>query len=155
MRKIGGLYNDLSVITDKVQVYFAKYNELPINKDVKYVITDSTIKKVIKNTSGTYDYEYYKNLKDLNFEFILKDKKLEYSKENLFNPNDASKNGDEMFESVYYEIDLKLLGNLSLKNATGKYIINENSKTVYYLNGLIIDDEEYNKLPIDYKEINL
>ena len=72
---------------------------------------------------------------------------------NAVNPND---------DSLYYEIDLKLLGNTRLAYGNKEfdendfYIVNNNSHTVYYYKGIKFKDEmHYTRKDIEYDYINL
>jgi len=67
------------------------------------------------------------------------------------NPNDS---GD------YYELDLELIGNLTLYNGAkvnpnDVYVINEETHTIYYPNGVTFEGETYYRLPGEYSVINL
>lgn len=67
------------------------------------------------------------------------------------NPNDNEN---------YYEIDLNVLENLSLNYGNKKskediYIINEQSHTIYYMQGVNYNNEKFYTRNLDYTEINL
>ena len=70
--------------------------------------------------------------------------------EEEINPND---------NNIYYEIDLNALENLSLNNnpndPTNIYVINEQSHTIYFPNGVIIEGIAYYRLPEEYSEIEI
>lgn len=146
MKKINGFYSDLRMITDKVQVYYAEHGKLPV-KNVSYIVMDSYIEKAVNGT-----YEEYANLESIQLDFILKDGETTYSLDNLYNPNDYDTSGDAP-ESVYYEVDLEKLSNLTLNNPNKRYLVNEQSKTIYCYEGIEINGEEFNKLPIKYKNV--
>lgn len=62
----------------------------------------------------------------------------------------------------YYEIDLNLLEGVSLNNmkdtatvGKDKYIIDEQSHTIYYQKGVIVKEETIHTIPFDYKAVNL
>lgn len=143
LKRINAFYSDLRVVTDEVQLYFAQHDKLPV-KDVCYTITEELIQKKIGE-----DYELYASLESANLGFILKEGKTDYSLDNLYNPNDYNPNLEEP-NSRYYEIDLSKFDNLTLNNPDGIYLVNENSKTVYYYTGVKIGGEVYNKLPLKY-----
>lgn len=70
---------------------------------------------------------------------------------NSINPNDDDK---------YYEIDLDKLENLSINYGKEKYsediyIINEKSHTVYYMQGIIYNNEKFYTRNLDYQEVDL
>ena len=145
VKKINGFYSDLRVITDKVQLYYAEHNKLPV-EDIFYIITETSIEK---NTDGSVDK--YSNLKKANLEFILKEDEITYSFDTLYNPNDYDANGD-VPKSVYYQIDLNKFDNLTLNNPDLIYLVNEQSKTVYCYEGVVVDENKYHKLPLEYIE---
>lgn len=82
---------------------------------------------------------------------IIQDKKIEF-KDKSINPND---------NDVYYEIDLSKLENLKLFYGDKKlgikdiYIINEQSHTIYYLNGCEHEGKNVYTREIDYEYVNL
>lgn len=68
-----------------------------------------------------------------------------YSSANVnYNPNNSG---------ILYKIDLGKLDNLSL-NYTDYYIDNQ-SHTIYFLNGINIEGELYYTTPIDYQKVDL
>ena len=143
VKDINRLYGDLRSITDEVQLYYAKHNKLPIVSDFAYRVTENN---VIKEENGIIkEYSY---INDAKLDFILEEDKTMFSKENLYNPNDFDDSG-EPGKAIYYQIDLSKFDNLTLNN-NGTYLVNEKSKTVYYYDGLKIDNETYHKLPLDY-----
>lgn len=69
------------------------------------------------------------------------------------NPND---------NDTYYIIDLSKLDNITLSYGKGQangdpdtYIINEQSRTVYYVLGIKIDNKSYHRAPGIYNEVNV
>ena len=72
------------------------------------------------------------------------------TEKNLYNPNDYDSTSGS---AIYKIVDVSLLDNISLDN-TGKYLVNEQSKTVYYLDGLKVDDKMYYTLPLSYTKID-
>ena len=67
------------------------------------------------------------------------------------NPNDNEK---------YYVINLELLGNITLNygkklNDNDVYIINEKSHTIYYPNGVAVDEKTYYRAKGEYTYVNI
>lgn len=119
IRNLNNMYNDIKILTDKVNIYYAKYNALPVLKD-KYTSIEQ-----IQN-------------------------------------RDANDNGN------YYVIDLEALDNITLRygkdytlfkngntNGLDVYIVNEQSHTVYYAKGMMIEDKVYYTIPTDSTKVNV
>ena len=68
------------------------------------------------------------------------------------NPNNNDK---------YYIIDVKKLDNLTLNNlkdtinSSDRYIVNEQSHTIYYQKGVLLDGKVYYTLPENYQKVEL
>ncbi len=81
----------------------------------------------------------------------VKDKKIEFS-ENSINPNDSE---------IYYEIDLDKIENLKIfygkkvENENDVYIINEQSHTIYYYQGIEYNGKTYYAKELDYEKVEL
>lgn len=107
---VNDMYTDIRALEDKINVYYAKYGDIPKAAKVTTAIPDA-IKSI--------------------------------------NPND----GED-----YYYIDLEKIDGLSLKYGTGdstdKYIINETSHTIYYLEGIESEGTLYYTIHRTYTEIN-
>ena len=68
------------------------------------------------------------------------------------NPNNY-KNGTM---TKFYVIDTSKLLNISLNNQeSGKYAINEQSHSVYYIDGVKVDDVTYYTIPKEYTNVDL
>ena len=68
-----------------------------------------------------------------------------YSQDNVnYNPNNSN---------TLYKIDLKKLGNLSLKNT--EYYIDSTSHTIYSLRGVKIEGKTYHTIPLSYEKVDL
>ena len=71
---------------------------------------------------------------------------------NSINPND---------NDIFYEIDLEKLENINLSYGNKKngnndiYIINEQSHTIYYLEGILYNNERIYTKKVDYKYVDL
>lgn len=82
---------------------------------------------------------------------IKKDNEI-YFKDNSINPNDSEK---------YYEIDLDKIENIKLNYGKKLYgdndifIINEQSHTIYYYNGIEYNRKKYYTREIEYKKIDI
>ena len=145
VKKINQLYSDLRELTDAIQIYYIKHAKLPVTKE-KYIVSSESIKKINEDDSE----KSYKSIQEADLEFILGTGDV-FSYENLYNPNDYDIDGDYA-KAVYSIIDLTLLDNITL-NYNGTYLINEKSKTVYFYDGVEIEDDKYHRLPLKYIDI--
>jgi len=68
----------------------------------------------------------------------------------LFNPNDYSMDSGVSY-AKYYKLDVSLLGDISLNYDTNGFIINKDSHTIYYLEGVSVNKEKYYAIPLEYK----
>ena len=144
VKKVNNLYSDLRELTDQVQLYYAKHNKLPVTGE-SYTVTPTNVEKGI---DGSYEYI---SIEDAKLTFILKSESEGFSKDNLYNPNDYDDNGTG--KAVYYQIDLSQFDNITLNNYSGIYLVNERSKTVYYYDGLEVNDKKYYQLPLNYIDV--
>lgn len=82
----------------------------------------------------------------------IKDESIIYFSDNSINPND---------NEIYYEIDISKLENLDVSYGKGvfgakdKYIINEESHTIYYYLGIEYKDEMIFSRDINYEYVDL
>lgn len=143
VKRLNDFYNDLREVTDSIQVYFAKHGKLPVTTESYTVTADS-----VEYQNGS-DSESFTSIKSASLDFILK-RGTTLTERNLYNPNDYDSASGS---AIYKTVDVSLLDNISLDN-TGKYLVNEQSKTVYYLNGLKVDDKMYYALPLNYTKID-
>jgi len=132
IKRLNELYTDIRLLNDEVAIYYLKNGVLPIDESKIYVINqseevDDELNFVLKNGNT--------KLEDLN---------------SLINPNDYDSISDS---AIYYELDLELFDNLTLNN-TGNYIINEQSHTIFYVDGVKIDGVIYHNLPLEYINIS-
>lgn len=148
VKAINQLYNDLRTVTDEVQLYYAKHNKLPISQDLVYTVTDTYVE--VQRDGVSQKYNYISNVK---LDFILKPNLTSFSEENLYNPNDYD-DSTGVGKAVYYKVDLSKFDNVTLSN-NGTYLVNENSKTIYYYDGIEIYGEVYHKLPLTYIDAEL
>ncbi len=132
-RKLNQLYNDIKLLNNEVSVYYSKNGKLPINESRSYQISTSS------------------NVSDSEINFVLKDKSTFNGANDLKNPNDYD---EENNIAKYYELKVDLLNNVTLDYA-GTYIINEQSHTIYHLKGIIVGEDDYHSLPLNYKKIEL
>ena len=120
-----------------ITMYAKRGNEL---NNLKNMYTD------IENLEDNISMYYLDNgnlpVKEENVEF-----------KNAINPND---------DSLYYKIDLQLLGSINLTYGNEKlgqddiYIVNNNSHTVYYYKGVVFQGKTYfTKENLKYEYINL
>lgn len=114
------LQNDIQILNDRVAAYFVKNDKLPINQ------------KVAVNSSDVMGYYSDDILTKDEVKGIIND----------LSPND----GD-----TYYVIDIEALENVTLNYGTAyksisskdKYIVNESTHIVYYLEGITYEGQEY------------
>lgn len=144
VKKINEFYNDLREITDEIQIYYAKHGKLPV-QNISFIVEDDSIQR---NYDGIYNNLSNSEIKG--WDFILKSGESDFSFDNLYNPNDYDKNKEA---AVYYVVDLSKIDNVTLKNSEGTYLVNEMSKTVYYYDGIKIDNKLYHRLPLNYIEV--
>lgn len=132
VRKVNRLYNDIKLLNNEVAVYYSKNGKLPINESSIYQISTSN------------------NASESEINFVLKDKNTFNGANDLKNPNDYD---EENNTAKYYELKVDLLNNVTL-DYSGTYIINEQSHTIYYLNGITVGEDDYHSLPLNYTKIN-
>ncbi len=128
IRKLNKLYNDIRALNDAVAVYYLEHNRLPVSELSATLTVNGAVQDSMK-------------------EVVVKGSTFA-SKADLVNPNDFYNNA-----ASYYKINLDLL-DVTLENYDGTYIINEQSHTIYYLEGVTIDGKTYHSLPIDYTDTN-
>lgn len=130
IRKINELYTDIRTLGDEVAIYYLENRTLPVGEKFAVLTEGEEVSSDLQflTNDGTFD-----------------------SQDSLFNPNDYD---SEEGQAVYYILEIELFDNISLGN-TGKYIINEQSHTIYYYDGITISDESYYALPLNYKNINI
>lgn len=134
IKELNNMYSDIKILEDKVAMYYLDYGKLPVKKGAIQEIPEG-ICKYEKNEEGV----------------IVETP--------IINPNDT----DNQNHAIYYEIDISLLDNITLYNSgdiegeneyvestdTLKvnnkeiYIINKESHTIYFLQGVTIDDITY------------
>lgn len=148
VKKLNDFYNDLREVTDCIQVYFAKHGKLPVTNECYKIVKNLTGGETIGYENGSR-MEAFISIKAASLDFILQ-RGTTLEEGNLYNPNDYD---NETNSVVYKVVDLSLLDNISLEN-TGKYLVNEHSKAVYYFDGVKIDDKTYHALPLKYTKID-
>lgn len=136
------------VFTISIIIIFIVFFEIVsyINNGIKISELNNMYKDIntLENKISLY-YLDYGNLP------VIQDKEIEF-KDKSINPND---------NDVYYEIDLNKLENLKLFYGDKKlgikdiYIINEQSHTIYYLNGCEYEGKKVYTREIDYEYVNL
>ena len=134
IKELNNMYSDIKILEDKVAMYYLDYGKLPVKKGAIQEIPEGICK-------------YEKNEEGIIVETPI------------INPNDT----DNQNHAIYYEIDISLLDNITLYNSgdiegeneyvestdTLKvnnkeiYIINKESHTIYFLQGVTIDDITY------------
>lgn len=129
IRGLNKLYNDIRTLNDKVAVYYMENGTLPVSGEYKTI---------------TVGYELDETIK-----FVTKDGTFT-NQDSLVNPNDYNDESGTG-QATYSLINLGLLDNITLEN-TGNYIINDQSHTIYYADGVAIDGETYYTIPLDYKD---
>ena len=134
IRRINKFYNDLRVLNDAISVYYLEHKEqLPII-DEPIVITVG-MERLPRGAAGV----------------VLKSDKFN-TKNDLININDYDET-EGTGKAVYYKLNLDLL-DVTLENARGTYWINEQSHTVYFVDGITADKKAYHSLPIKYKDVS-
>lgn len=128
--KLNNLYTDLKTLSDKVAAYYLENGGLPVSSEYAVIEEGESLEN--------------------NISFVTKDGVFS-GKESLINPNDYDSSG-EIGRAVYYILDVDVFNNITLSN-TGRYIINEQSHTVYYVNGVNVDGTVYHSLQLKYKDI--
>lgn len=131
IRKLNKMYNDLRQLDDAVGVYYLKNGELPIKNEAKEIVANTV-------------------LGDNKLKFAIKGKSQVANASGFFNPNDFDAS---LGKAIYYEVDVKLLDNITLNYPTNTFIVNVNSHAIYNYTGVSIDGKTYNTLPIEYKDI--
>lgn len=132
VRKLNDLYTDLKTLSDEVAVYYLENKQLPVSSEYKVIEEGDTLGE------------------DINF--VTKGGVFS-GQESLINPNDYDPSS-EKGRAVYYELDIDVFDNITLAN-TGKYIINEQSHTVYYVNGVSVNGTVYHSLQLKYSDIEV
>ena len=135
-RKLNKLYEDIRQLNDAVAVYYLKNGALPVDdSEPPY--------KVLVGTSASNDIKCV----------LKKDVERITGKESFFNPNDFRKYLTDTNDGAEYRtIRTNLLENITL-NYTGDYLINLQSHTIYYQNGIKVDNQWYYTLPLEYTDV--
>ena len=129
IRGLNKLYNDIRTLNDKVAVYYMENGKLPVGDMYATINVGDELGEDI--------------------EFVTKDGTFT-DQESLVNPNDYTyENG--VGQAIYYRLDLGLFDNISLEN-DGVYIINDQSHTIYYVEGVTLQGTTYYTLPLNYKD---
>lgn len=119
-RALNDMYKDITIIKDRVDIYYAQYGTLPIVKTL---------------------YTNVENIKNINI-----------------NDNEN-----------YYVVDVEALDNITLtygkdykeykqvpsNEKTDLYVINEQSHTVYYIDGITLDNISYYTIPNEYTKVKI
>ncbi|MCI8353009.1 MAG: hypothetical protein HFJ58_05405 [Clostridia bacterium] len=119
-RALNDMYKDITIIKDRVDIYYAQYGTLPIIKTL---------------------YTNVENIKNINI-----------------NDNEN-----------YYVVDIEALENVTLtygkdykeykqapnNEKTDLYIINEQSHTIYYVEGITLDNINYYTIPNEYTKVKI
>lgn len=122
VEKLKNMQNDISNLRDKVELYYAKYGEIPANKDIEYTNLDNLKNNGIISTAvdtGKFyiiDLEYLENLT------------LNYGRDY------------ERYKSIKGIEDIEER-NKQINQLTDIYIINEESHNVFYVQGILVDNE--------------
>lgn len=129
IRGLNKLYNDIRTLNDKVAVYYMENGKLPVGDMYATINVGDELGEDI--------------------EFVTKDGTFT-DQQSLVNPNDYTyENG--VGQAIYYRLDLGLFDNISLEN-DGVYIINDQSHTIYYVEGVTLQGTTYYTLPLNYKD---
>ena len=129
IRGLNKLYNDIRTLNDKVAVYYMENGKLPVGDMYATINVGDELGEDI--------------------ELVTKDGTFT-DQESLVNPNDYTyENG--VGQAIYYRLDLGLFDNISLEN-DGVYIINDQSHTIYYVEGVTLQGTTYYTLPLNYKD---
>lgn len=119
-RALNDMYKDITIIKDKVDIYYAKYGTLPIIK------TPYTNIENIKNININDNENYY--VVDLE------------SLENV---------------TLTYGKDYKKYKQVPSSEKIDLYVMNERSHTVYYIEGIKVDNNYYYTIPNEYTEVKI
>ncbi len=130
IRGLNKLYNDIRTLNDEVATYYLENNSLPVAEEYATITVGDELDETIS--------------------FVTKDGTFQ-NQNSLVNPNDYVINESGKGQATYYTLDLGLFDNISIEN-DGQYIINEQSHMIYYVNGVTINGETYNNLPLNYKD---
>ena len=130
-----GFVNELTKIEDAVELYYVQNGTFPIldenGKKVEYIYNGS----VLKSNAGEQI--------SLNSEFLTE------FKDELIKNYDLTEGENIVSDTVFYKIDLAKLGVAETKRGTGKdgemdiYVMAYPSLTVYYIDGVKIEDIRY------------
>lgn len=138
IKNLEELYNDIELLNDKVSSYYLEYGDIPTTKiyaDAGDTTTTSAF-LVALGTAGP-------------------------NGESVINPNDGN---------IYYVIDLAALEGVSLNlgrdyekvegttdvtTLTDLYVINKVSHTIYYVQGITVEDVTYYTDQTDYSNVDL
>ena len=129
IRGLNKLYNDIRTLNDKVAVYYMENGQLPVGDEYATITVGDNL--------------------DDNINFVTKDGTFT-DQDSLVNPNDYNDESG-VGQATYYNLDLELFDNISLEN-DGQYIINEQSHTIYYVEGVTLQGTTYYTLPLNYKD---
>lgn len=134
IRGLNKLYNDIRTLNDQVAVYYMENGKLPVSNEYATITVGESLSDEIS--------------------FVTKDGTFT-SQDSLVNPNDYNDESG-VGQATYYCLDLGLFDNISLEN-DGQYIINEQSHTIYYADGVTLQGTTYYTLPLNYRymEYNL
>ena len=122
VQKLKNMQNDISNLRDKVELYYAEYGEIPANKDIEYTNLDNLKNNGIISTAvdtGKFyiiDLEYLENVT------------LNYGRDY------------ERYKSIKGIEDIEDR-NKQINQLTDIYIINEESHNVFYVQGILVDNE--------------
>ena len=129
IRGLNKLYNDIRTLNDKVAVYYMENGQLPVGDEYATITVGDNL--------------------DDNINFVTKDGTFT-DQDSLVNPNDYNDESG-VGQATYYNLDLELFDNISLEN-DGQYIINEQSHTIYYVEGVTLQGTTYYTLLLNYKD---
>ena len=119
-KALNSMYNDITILKNRVDIYYAQYQALPV---IKIPYTNIAH---IKN----------KNVNDNDNYYVLDLESLE----NV---------------TLTYGKDYKEYKQLQNTDKTDLYIINEKSHTIYYVEGITLDNINYYTIPNEYSKVEI
>ena len=131
IRNLNKLYNDIRTLNDAVAVYYMENGSLPVSGEYATISVGETL--------------------DDNISFVTNDGTF-INQDSLVNPNDYNEDTG-VGQATYYTLDLGLFDNISLEN-DGQYIINEQSHTIFYVEGITVQGVTYHSLELNYIDID-
>lgn len=119
-KALNSMYNDITILKNRVDIYYAQYQALPVIK-----IPYTNIAHIKNKNVNDNDNYYVVDLESL---------------ENV---------------TLTYGKDYKEYKQLQNTDKTDLYIINEKSHTIYYVEGITLDNINYYTIPNEYSKVEI